>query len=126
MEENELLQIARMVHDNNVPTTEQQLPVVDDKQDGRFIHPDDVRGHAVDTMHTTLKHPDTQGTGPIVLVTTDAALRMVPSVRSLQPVCLQRMTQARRYGPSPNLFICTVKVTDRRWTIVRHRESVHN
>lgn len=83
MDENELLQIARMVQDNNLPTRELHLPVDNVKQDERFIHPDDVRGNDVDAMNTGLNSPDSKSTSPIVLVCTDAALRMVPSVRSL-------------------------------------------
>jgi hypothetical protein len=82
MEENEMLQIARMVQDNNLPTREMQLPIDSDQHDGRFIHPDDVRGHDVDTINTGLKGNERKHPDPIVMVTTDAALRMVPSVRN--------------------------------------------
>lgn len=92
MDENELLQIARMVQDNNLPTRH-QLPI-HHRQDERFIHPDDVRGHEVDAVNTALNSLDNKSTGPIVVVTTDAALRMVPSVCCLLHVddsrtCLQ-------------------------------------
>lgn len=81
MDENELVQIAKMVQDNNLPTRQLQIHIDNDKQDERFIHPDDVRGHDFDAINTAVNSPDSKSTGPIVLVTTDAALRMVPSVR---------------------------------------------
>lgn len=68
-----------MVQDNNLPTQE-RFAVESDQQDERFIHPDDVRGQDADAMNTDLNSYDCTRTGPIVLVTTDAALRMVPSV----------------------------------------------
>lgn len=82
MEENELLQIARMVQDNNLPTRELPVSIDTEKPDERFVHPDDVRGNEVEGMNTTIMTPSRQGdSGPIVLVTTDTALRNVPPVR---------------------------------------------
>lgn len=60
MEENELLQIARMVQDNNLPTRELPVSVDTEKPDERFVHPDDVRGNEVKGMNTTLMTPSRQ------------------------------------------------------------------
>lgn len=84
MSEEDLSQVARMVLDNNLPSHTLAYTDLQEHPEARFVHPDDTRhqSHSSDKASGAL-----YGRNPAVLISTDAAMQMVPQVR--QPGCMQ-------------------------------------
>jgi hypothetical protein len=101
MDEGELLQVARMVQDGNLP--ERQLPLIteQDQREARFIHPDDIRGCIRDSVDGASGSIDARQ--PIVLVSTDAALKAVPAVRHQQRI--MRKSYGNIFTAAPTFII---------------------
>lgn len=101
MPEEALSQVARMVLDHNLPSHTLVYPDLQEHPEARFVHPDDTRHQP----HVARKASDaSHGRTPAVLVSTDAAMQMVPKVRrTLVLQSLQKRTAnklKKGYGTS--------------------------
>lgn len=99
MPEEALSQVARMVLDHNLPSHTLAYPDLQEHPEARFVHPDDTRHQP----HVGSKVSDaSHGRTPAVLVSTDAAMQMVPKVR--QKTQLQSIKRPTTAQMKPNVY----------------------